>query len=145
MEAKPVYTHHRTIPAPAKENTTVAGMITALKLRGEGGNELLRGAASARGWKSLAGFVKLAGGTTPTITLQPYEVVQYKAGGEGEVIDTLVALGSPIGPLSDEGTFKVDVFGAHVFFAVDASTGTPTSGEIHLTGAERDLEALRVG
>ena len=145
MNAKPVFTHHRTIISPAKENTTVAGMITALKLRGATGTELIRGAASARGWKSVAGYVKLAGGSSPTVTLQPYEVVQYRDGGEGDIVDDLVILGSAIGPLSNGGTFSLTVNGAHVFIAVDAATGTPTSGQIHLTGEERDLEALRVG
>jgi hypothetical protein len=152
LQGKPFYTHHRIVSADgdpiAKENTTIAGMITDLKLRGPSGNEMLRGVAHAAGWRKIDGRVFLTGGTTPTVTLQAYELIRYKEDfGEGNVVDELVIFGSTIGPLSHGDKFPalVENFGASLFFAIDAVTGVPTKVEVMLAGGDRDLEALRVG
>jgi hypothetical protein len=151
ISAKPFYTHHRiVVPSAnpiAKEDTTIAGMITALKLRGPSGTDLLRGPAQASSWLKIDGLVKLTGGTTPTVTLQAYEMIRYKEDGEGDLKDELMAFGSPIGPLSDGDKFPLLVNNnlASLFFAISAVTGIPTKVEVLLAGAERDLEALRVG
>jgi hypothetical protein len=151
LQGKPFYTHHRVVVPDgnpiAKEDTTIAGMITDLALRGPSGTDMLRGPAHAAGWKKLDGLVRLTGGTTPTVTLQAYELVQYKDGGEGDLKDELILFGSTIGPLSDGDKFPalIDISGASLFFAISAVTGAPTKVEVLLAGAERDLEALRVG
>lgn len=151
VQGKPFYTHHRVVVPDvnpiAKEDTTIAGMITALKLRGPSGTDLLRGAALAAGWRKIDGRVFLTGGTTPTVTLQAYELIRYKDGGEGDLKDELVIFGSTIGPLSHGDKFPalIENYGASLFFAISAVTGVPTKVEIMLAGADRDLEALRVG
>ena len=144
MKAKPNYEHHRDVVNASKEDTTIVGMISALKLRGESGTDLIRGAASCLGWKSVSGTVILTG-TGATVSLQPYEVVRYKEDGDGETKDFFVELGPIIGPLSDGDTFTVDTKGALMFIAIDAVGGTVNRAEILLSGSERDLEALRVG
>jgi len=148
LQGKPFYTHHRIIGGTiAKEDTTIAGMITALKLRGPSGTDMLRGAAHAAGWRKIDGRVFLTGGTTPTVTLQAYELIHYKEDGTGELKDELVIFGSPIGPLSHGDKFPalIENFGASLFFAISAVTGAPTKVEVMLAGCDRDLEALRVG
>lgn len=146
MEAKPTYAHHRVVNAPAKENTSLATLITALKLRGQSGTDLLRGAVPCRGWKSIDVLVRFTGGTAPTVVLQPLEVAQFKdAEGEGAAKDDLVVLGSNTAALSHNGKATITVNNALLFLAVDTVTGTPTKLEVLVSGAERDLEALRVG
>jgi len=148
LQGKPFYTHHRIISGTiAKEDTTIAGMIAALKLRGPSGTDMLRGAAHAAGWRKIDGRVFLTGGVTPTVTLQAYELIHYKEDGTGDLKDELVIFGSTIGPLSHGDKFPalIENFGASLFFAISAVTGAPTKVEVMLSGCDRDLEALRVG
>lgn len=147
MKTKPFYEEHRRIKSPAAENVLItdAGIINDLKLRGPAGDELIRGAMQCHGWKTIDGVVFLTAGTTPTVTLQPLEVVQYKD-ADGETKDRFVVHSANIGPLNDGDKFSISaVNGGAIFLRLQGVTGAPTEALLALSGGERDLEALRVG
>jgi len=150
LEAKPFFTHHRIVLSPAAENASLAdppaaGIQKELLLRGASGEEMIRGALRCGGWKTISVRVEFTGGTTPTITFQPLEVMHYNEDGDGDLKDKLVVQGSNIGPLSDGDSATVTVNGADLFLRIQAVTGAPTKVEVLAAGLERDLEALRVG
>lgn len=144
MEAKPQFQVARVIDSPAAETiTNLEAWAVGLKLRGAGGDELLRGGTQCRGFKTIQGTVVFTGGTTPTITLQPIEAVEWI--DEGEAKDFLTKLGTPTAALSAADSFEVSAKNGLLFFAVTAVTGAPTKATILISGVERDLESLHSG
>lgn len=142
MEVKPRYQVNRIIDSPAVEVITNLEIWAAgRKLRGASGSELIRGGTACAGFKVVQCSVVLEGGTTPTITLQPIEVVEWI--DEGTAKDFLTELGSATGALSSGDTFDVTIRNGRLLFAPTAVTGAPTKATILVAGAERDLESFR--
>lgn len=124
LRTKPYYTPHRVLKAAggvAADPTNLVALATANP----------RGHADCGGYKSVRGIVKLVGGTTPTVTLQPLELVRRE--GEADVLAPISAAGAA---LSNAGMFDVEVKGGLLFMRVDAVTGTPTEVVISLALAE---------
>jgi len=148
MKSKPQYTLHRDLAPPAAgagENVllTDAGIILDLKLRGPGGDQMIRGGIHFGGWQKVEGYVRLTGGAAPTITLQPLEVVHEKH-PDGTIADRFIG-GATIGPFNNDEKFTFDAWGGLYMFRVHGTTGNPTRVEMFFSGAIRDLEALHVG
>jgi hypothetical protein len=142
MEPKPRYIHHRNlVGAPvAADHVNIGpgspGLIADNKLRGEAGDETIRGSVPTAGFKTIDGVVKLTGGAAPTVTLQPLEVIKYKNNGTGEEVDEFVSQGANIGPLSHNDRFSITVNDAMLFLRLHAVTGAPTGVELLIAGGE---------
>lgn len=94
-----------------------------------------RGSANAYGWNSVEGYVELAGGITPTVTIQP--LLAINANGTW----VFVELGSTIGPLSDGDHFTISGVNQGLVFArIAAVTGSPTNVDVSLAGGVRANE-----
>ncbi len=98
---------------------------------------LISGAIQCDGWASLDGFIKLAGGTTPTVSLVPLMVADYGDTDGSEVVEYIV-MGTAMGPYSDGDSFRVDVARGRLYLRISAVTGNPTEVKILLGGAARD-------
>jgi hypothetical protein len=149
METKPQFDEARVltiIPALGEQSNLILWPKTSpIKLRGDADDQLIRGGTNCAGWKTVQCVVVLEGGTTPTVTIQPLEVVEYKLGGDGAWADFLIPVGSTTGALATGDTFDVVIRGGRLHLRLDAATGAPTKARILVAGVERDLEALRVG
>jgi hypothetical protein len=149
MEAKPLFEQARVIASPptlGEQGDLVLWPKTSpIKLRGDASDQLIRGGANCHGWKVVQCVALLEGGSSPTLTLQPLEVIEYRIDGDGEKADMLIPVGSTTAALAHGAAFDVLIRGGRLHLRVDASTGTPTKATILIAGVERDLEALRVG
>lgn len=131
MKRKPTYEQHRKwgdgSAAPGVDESDLAVLIT----------EASRSSCSAQGFETVEGFVNLDGGTSPSVTLQALEVVEY-VDGNGDDAERLVQRGPNIGPLSDGDPFSFSSpGGGRYFLRAHIVTGSPTSGSVHVAGGDR--------
>ena len=126
LEPKPRFTLHRI-----KNGSPVTADPTDLT------TILIRGAIHCSYWLTVDGFVKLAGGASPTVTLIPLMVAKYEdaAGAEQE---EYVVQGTAIGPLSDGESFQVETYRGRLYLRIDVVTGNPTNVQVLLGGAKAD-------
>lgn len=130
LESKARFTiHRRKTGAPVVADTATLADIS------------LRGAMSCRDWLVVDGFVKLSGGTSPTITLIPLLVAKYAEADRTAVEEYFVA-GVPMGPYADGDSFSVEVGRGSLFMRISAVTGSPTSVKVMLGGAGKDHQTL---
>ena len=131
LEPKPRFTIHRAeTGAPVAADSTDLTTLPAT------------GAIHAGTWRTLDGFVKLSGGTTPSVSLIPLMLAQYTDLSDAEVSE-YVEMGSAIGPLSDGDSFTVDVSRGRLLMRLHAVAGSPTSVQVLLGGAISDSREER--
>lgn len=124
---RPQFARHRLVTgAPVVADAAAGSLSTALALK-------------CRGWKSIVGFVKLAGGAGPTVTLQLLRVIKY-TNSLGVETELYVDGGLTTAALSDEGFFTANVVDDQIFLRISAVTGNPTSVDIHVAGTEPPQE-----
>ncbi len=123
LKSKPFYVRHREVDgAPvAADSADLSTVLTANP----------RSTVDCAGYESIRGFVRLTGGTAPTVTLQPLELVKYPGGS-----DFLAVSGSSSSALSDGDMFEFTPNGAFLFVRMHAVTGSPTKVELFLAGAK---------
>lgn len=132
---KPQYEVHRRwgdgseAPAAESSDLTNAALKTAA----------IRGKFSARGLKTVHGFVQLSGGSSETISLQAVEIATYKTAG-GVEQQVLLARSAPFGPLSDGDAFTIETPGGGLYYLrVHSLAGSPTTGAVHIAKGEASL------
>jgi len=125
LQAKPRYTRHRKVEG----TPVVADSTDFVALLASAG----RGAISAAGQDSIHGYMSLIGGTNPTITLQPLELVEEEA-DDGTFTQKFINRGADIGPLADGAAFQLATEGGgRWFFRITAvGAAAPTSASIWL-------------
>lgn len=125
LYAKPDYNYHRIVQgAPVgADSTNLAILLTANP----------KGAFDCAGYKTVKGFVKLTGGTTPTVGIQPLELVLYNNSSE------LLITASTVASLADGAMFEFTINGGKLFLRINATSGSPTKVEILVAGSERDF------
>lgn len=137
LQHKPAYLTHRRhqrtgVPPLAADTLVLADLLVSNG----------RGAANAKGYGSLHGFVAFDAGTAPSVTLQPLELVGY-VDAAGDAQQRLVVRGSNIGPLSAVAGVGFDLDtpgGGRWLFRIHAVTGTPDGVEVYLSGGVRENE-----
>lgn len=93
------------------------------------------------GYDSLEGFVKMEGTATPTVTIQPLELVKY-LDKDGTEHSEFLAKGSAIGPLADGAQFSVETPGGGLWFLrVTALAGTDPKATLYVAGGLRSRES----
>lgn len=117
MFEKPRYSVHRKwgdgAAAVAADSTTLS-VIKALAERGH---------ISAKGLETIEATVHFTGGTTPALTVQPYELMELE-----DNTKDLVKAGPAIGPVYDGQKFSVPTPGGGlIFLSVPSFTGSPTA------------------
>lgn len=124
LYAKPDYTIHREVTAvdPVGLSTFLSGA--------------LRVPIDCAGYNTVTGFVVLEGGSSPTVSLTPYEVATYRE-SDGTKQEALISAGSAIGPLNSGGKFEVTIEGGRLLMRVSTITGGPTAVLVYLAGASR--------
>lgn len=122
LHAKPDYTIHREVAVIDPVN-----LATFL-------SEFSRVPIDCTGYNTVTGFVILEGGSSPTITLSPYEVATYRESG-GTQQEVLISSGSSIGPLNSNGVFSVTINGGRLLMRVGTITGAPTKALVYLAGS----------
>ena len=131
LESKPRFTIHRT-----EEGAPVAADSADLSTLA------IAAAIHCDDWATVDGFVKLTGGSTPTISLVPLMAVRY-ANLAGTEVNEYIVMGDAIGPLSDGDSFSIDVARGRLFARVSAVTGAPTAVQVLLAGAALDSRGER--
>ena len=134
LQALPNYTLHRieTGAPVAADSSDLSALHTAKQ----------RSALNCRGFQRIRCFVKLTGGTTPTVDVEPLERVQYTATDVARTAtDEFKPMRAPIAGLGDGDTFEVDVGGALAFLRISGVNGAPTQIEIFAGGTlEQNLK-----
>jgi hypothetical protein len=141
VHAKPNYALHRhEVGAPVPADSTDLDALYSSSVIPPGGGAAVptkrRDILDCEGWESITVYVRLAGGTTPTVDLVPLEQV-LSADSDGAAIDELAVDGAATGALSDRDSATVTVNGGRVFLRFDAITGAPTAVDIYVAGAKR--------
>lgn len=88
------------------------------------------------GYTTVTGFVAFEGGSSPTMTIVPYEVVSYED-SSGVKQEGLISAGSSIGPLNANEKFVVTIDGGRLLIRVGTLTGGPSKALIYLAGASQ--------
>lgn len=97
-----------------------------------------RGDLDCAGWDTIAGFVKLAGGTS--IVLQLTELVKYRD-KDGIEKEELIEVGAPTVALSDGDAFSFTVNQGRVLLRIDSPIGNITEAKVFASGAQaNDIE-----
>jgi len=138
--AKPSYVRHRQVTgAPVLADTTVlANLINITAIPPGGGAAapfMRRDIIDCGGWKSIRAWVKLTGGTTPTIDLVPLEIANYEDDA-GDEHNEFVIAGAASGGLSTNETHEFTINGGLLFLRINALTGSPTGAGIYVVGEE---------
>jgi len=138
LAPRPEYRYHRRlVGAPVVPDTAVlADLDPALAL-------------NCSGWRTITGFVRLAGGAAPTVTLQQLKLASYRDGA-GALQRRYVPTGYITPPLADNGSFALVVGDGVVLLRVHAVEGNPTSVDVLVAGdakhegndADRTVEVL---
>lgn len=123
LYAKPDYNYHR-IKDGAPVLADVTNFVTLLATHP-------RGALDCIGFKTVKGFIKITGGTTPTIAIQPLELVLYNDSSE------LLITASTVTGLVSGTMFEFTINGGKLFLRIAAVSSTPTKIEIFVAGAEK--------
>jgi hypothetical protein len=129
---KPKFTRHRSVTgAPVAADSTNLATLFDTPVAGAGASY----SGNAKGWDSVDAVVKLSGGASPTVSVQPLLLIEIDGSLE------FVKLGNVLGPFSSGDHFSVDgVHGGRVFLRIDAVTGAPTGVDLHLAGGKRSNE-----
>jgi hypothetical protein len=123
LKNKPFYIKHREVDGTpvAAETTDLAALLVANP----------RSTADTAGFKTIKGFVRLTGGASPTITLQPLELVKLSDG-----TSFLAVTGANTAALASGDAFDITTNSAFLFLRIHAVANNPTKAEIFIAGAE---------
>jgi hypothetical protein len=122
LKSKPFYIIHRDISgAPVAADATDLVALLASNPRST---------VDCAGYKTVKGFVKLTGGASPTIVLQPLELLKYDSRQH------LAVAGANTAALSSGDAFDATVNGAFLFLRINTVANNPTQVEIFIAGAE---------
>lgn len=89
------------------------------------GNFAPANATSCEGWKRVLVFVRFNAGTAPTATIMPLA----RCGAGWVKLPNTAALAEGVGAI-------VETNGRHIFFRVEAITGSPTDLDVWVAGYE---------
>lgn len=129
MVKKPDYVGHR-VNRTAIDPTN---LVTLLAQQGGRGMNLT-------GYTSIQGFVTFTGGTAPTVSIQPLELVRW-TDIAGVQQSKLAERGSVVGPLSGDDSFEVLTPGGGIWvLRITALTGAPTNVSIYCAAGNRAPE-----
>lgn len=130
LKSKPKFTlHRRAVGSPVAADDSDLSNIN------------VRGAIHCDDWLVVDGYVTLAGGSSPTVTLVPLFLSQYEEADQSETEEYYVA-GDAMGPYADGESFTVEVYRGQLFMRIDAVTGNPTLVKVMLGGAQKDNQIL---
>ena len=126
LAQRPEYRFHRLeVGTPVVADTAVFANLP------------IAGAINCAGWRTLTGFVTLAGGAAPTVTLQLLHLTSY-VDIAGVQQKKFVPSGYVTAPLEDGQAFSVVVGEGAEFLRIHAVAGNPTSVSVLLAGDARD-------
>lgn len=141
LSAKHRYTRHRRVTgAPVVADTATLEDLKVVNVippgSGSATDLLRKDFIDCSGWKTVRVFVKLAGGTTPTVTLVPLEFIEYIDNAGAEQTSLSILTPSLVG-MADTASAVAEINSGKLFLRIGAVTGAPTSVEIHVAGEER--------
>lgn len=130
LKSKPTFTlHRRAVGSPVTADDTDLSNID------------VRGSVHCGDWLVVDGYVKLAGGTSPTVSIVPLFLAKYEEADQSETEEYYTA-GDVMGPYVDGDSFTVEVYRGKLFMRIDSVTGSPTSVKVMLGGAQKDNQVL---
>lgn len=123
LRSKPFYITHREVDgAPvAADSADMAALLAANP----------RSYMDCAGYKTVKVFVRLTGGTAPTVILQPIELISLPAGTL-----LLSVTGSNTAALASGDCADITINGGFMFLRINTVANNPTKAEIFVSGAE---------
>lgn len=134
LHAKPDYIRHRKNLPDAADSTNLVTLRSPDAIPVGGGGAVAtprRDIIDCAGFKSVSFYPVFNGGTSPTVDVDVLEDVEENG------VKVFRQLGSTISGAADGVVQTIEVNGARIFLRVDAVSGTPTSFEFWIAGADR--------